>query len=76
VRVIDAAGQVEKKPAELAASAMSRRSAPIGLVRRGHAVLVDADDGRDCRGGRGTCALNCRCPARQLMLVWLAPVPA
>ena len=77
VRVIEAGGQVEKMPAELAALAMFAEistdpgwfavATPFwSMLTTDEIEVVDVSP----------CALNCRWPARQLMLVWLAPVPA
>ena len=77
MRVIEAGGQVEKMPAELAALAMFAEistdpgwfavATPFwSMLTTGEIEVEDVSP----------CALNCRWPARQLMLVWLAPVPA
>ena len=75
--MIDAGGQVEKKPAVLAALA---RLAEINTDPGRFAVATPfwsmLTTGEIVVREVAPWALNCRCPARQLMLVWLAPVPA
>ena len=76
VSVMDTGGHVEKNPAELEASATSAvMSTDPGwlavatpfwsTLTTGEMLVVPRDS-----------AENCRWPARQLMLVWLAPLPA
>ena len=77
VSVMDAGGQVEKKPAELAAFAMFAEintdpgwfavATPFGSI-----LTTGETDVRDV----APCEVYCRWPAWQLMLVWFAPVPA
>ena len=74
---MDAGGQVEKKPAELAALAILaeiRTEPGCSAVATPFWSMLTTEETCVCEVA--PCTVYCRCPARQLMLDWPAPVPA